>query len=219
VNVRVKICGMTRLEDALHAEAQGAHALGFIFYPPSPRAADPARVAEFSAKLHPFTVKVGVFVDETPEHINAIVERCRLDRIQLHGQEPFEMLKQLTRPAYRAFKLRDAGDLARVKEEPDAVAMLDTFDPALVGGTGRPFNWEWARELALEKRIILAGGLSPDNVAAAIAAARPAAVDASSSLESEPGRKDPAKVEAFFKALRGLTTQTHSGSDNDVIAV
>lgn len=202
MSLRVKVCGLTRLEDAKLAEACGAHALGFIFYPASPRRADPEVVAQIVAELHPYTVRVGVFVGERVGTMNEVAERCRLDRIQLHGGEPYETLAQLNRPAYRAFKLKDEADLAAVRAAPDATLMLDTFDPTLPGGTGRPFNWEWARSLGQNRPVILAGGLSADNVAAALRTARPAAIDVSSSLEAAPGRKDAGKVEAFFAALR-----------------
>ena len=215
VGLRVKICGITCLEDALHAEALGAQALGFIFWEPSPRSVSPEDTSGIVAALHPFTVKVGVFVNETVERMNGIAEQCRLDRIQLHGGEPFETLARLNRPAYRAFKLKDEQELAAAEAAPDRAMMLDTYDPALVGGTGRPANWEWARQLGKKRAVILAGGLSPENVAAAVEAARPAAVDATSSLESTPGKKDPARVEAFFNALKAAQTDSQPGSRSD----
>ncbi len=219
MSVRVKICGITRLEDARHAEACGAHALGFIFWAHSPRAIDPEAAAPLIADLHPYTVKVGVFVDETVPRINRIAAHCRLDRIQLHGGEPFETLAALDRPGYRAFKLGDEAHLDAALAAPDPVLMLDTYDPGRVGGTGRPTNWDWARRLAETRPVILAGGLSPENLADALRAARPAAVDASSALEAAPGRKDPARVERFFKALQHAPHGGQQGSSHDVIAL
>ena len=147
------------------------------------------------------------------------------------------MLAQLARPGYRALKLKDEADLAAAGSAPDATLMLDTFDPTLPGGTGRPFNWEWARALAdgpaadpsagqqpaqqqpARRAVILAGGLSADNIAQAIRTARPAAVDVSSSLEASPGRKDPAKVQAFFSALRIALATDDSWSGTHAIAI
>ncbi|MCH8077393.1 MAG: phosphoribosylanthranilate isomerase [SAR324 cluster bacterium] len=215
MSLRVKICGLTRLEDALHAEACGAHALGFIFWEHSPRAVTPAAAAAIIAALHPFTVKVGVFVNEETGRINEIAERCRLDRIQLHGGEPYETLAALNRPAYRAFRLKDEAALFAAEQAPDRWMMVDTHDPALVGGTGRPANWNWAARLAKSRSIVLAGGLSAGNVQAAIDAVNPAAIDAASSLEAAPGHKDPARVEAFFTALQQANLSPRSGNQTD----
>jgi phosphoribosylanthranilate isomerase len=219
VSLRVKICGLTRLEDAKLAEACGAHALGFVFYAPSPRAADPEQVARIVAQLHPYTVKVGVFVDERVERMNALAERCRLDRIQLHGAEPYATLARLERPAYRAVKLRSEAELAAAMEAPDTELLVDAFDTKLHGGTGRTADWRWARALGQRKRVILAGGLGAANIGAALREARPAAVDASSALEAAPGRKDPRKVEAFFAAIRQALTTEDSWSASDAVAI
>lgn len=215
MSVRVKICGITRLEDALHAQACGAHALGFIFWEPSPRAVTPAAAAPIIAALHPFTIKVGVFVNEETGRINEIAERCGLDRIQLHGGEPYETLAELIRPAYRAFKLKDEAALAAAEQAPDRWMMVDSYDPALVGGTGRPANWSWAARLAQNRPVILAGGLSAENVQEAIRAVQPAAIDAASSLEAAPGQKDPARVTAFFHALQQANPSPRNESTAD----
>ena len=215
MSLRVKVCGLTQLEDALLAEACGADALGFIFYAPSPRAAEVDTVARLVPHLHPYTTKVGVFVNETPARMNEIAERCGLDRIQLHGDEPFAMLDALVRPGYRAFKLKDEAQLAAAQAAPDRTVLLDTFDPTLPGGTGRPFNWEWARTLGAQRAVILAGGLTAENIGQALRIARPSAVDVSSALEARPGRKDPQKVQAFFAALRqALATETPWSADH-----
>lgn len=198
---RVKICGITRLEDALLAADCGAHALGFIFYEPSPRATNPEAAREIIRQLPPLVATVGVFVNEAPHRINEIARACRLDKIQLHGGEPPEMLEQLERPGYRALKLKDEKDLERAKSAPEHTVMLDTYDPDLHGGTGRPANWDWAQELGETRRVILAGGINPGNVSRALVHARPYAVDASSGLEAEPGIKDPEKIKNFFEAI------------------
>ena len=212
MNVRVKICGITHAGDALLAETCGAHAVGFIFYAPSPRAVTPEDAAAIAAQLHSYTLRVGVFVGESPRRINEIADLCRLDRIQLHGGEPHEMLARLNRPGYRTLKLQTQEDVARVRSQPDGTVMLDTHAEQIHGGTGRAFNWEWARQVGRDHPVILAGGLAPDNIAEAIRMARPMAVDASSSLEAAPGRKDPAKLEAFFRAIAQANAQTGTES-------
>lgn len=219
MTLQVKICGITRVEDAKLAEACGAHALGFIFYRPSPRRVNMEAAAKIMGQLHPYTLKVGVFVRAKPARINDLADLLGLDRIQLHGGEPFKMIVSLNRSAYRAFKLKDEGDLEAARAAPDATVMLDTFDPVLHGGTGRPFNWEWAREIGRSHRVILSGGLSPENIAQAIKTAQPMAVDASSSLEAAPGRKDPEKVEAFFRALRESDYTPARWSEDHAIAI
>lgn len=197
----VKICGLTRAEDALLAERRGADALGFIFYRPSPRYAAPETVRGIVARLHPFTATVGVFVGAAAAEINAICTHCRLDRVQLHGGEPYSLLAELERPGYRVMRPKDEASLAALRRLPDETIMLDTYDPGLFGGTGKSSNWEWSRSLGEGRQIILAGGLGPENILAAIAAARPSAVDFSSGLEASPGIKDSAKIEALFEIL------------------
>lgn len=219
MSVRVKVCGNTRLEDAMTAVECGAEALGFIFWAPSSRAADPEVVAKIVRRLPPLVTTVAVFVNEAVETMNRIVAYCRLDRVQLHGQEPHELLERLDRPAYRAFKPRSEAELEAVLAAPDGTLLLDTFDPDLPGGTGRPSNWAWARRAGETKRVILAGGLDAGNVASAVEAARPWAVDVASSLESRPGIKDAHKIEAFFQALKDgplpptLTSDEHASAN------
>ena len=201
----VKICGITRREDAQLAVNLGAAALGFIFYRPSPRYVTPERVAELMWELPPFVTTVGVFVDEPVAEMNAIAERCRLDRIQLHGHESPETLAQLIRPGYRAFRLQQPADLDAVAAAPDRTVLLDTYQTDLYGGTGRPFDWSWARRLVERlgeqgRRVILAGGLTPENIGDAIRAARPYAVDVCSGVEARPGKKDPVRMRKLLRA-------------------
>lgn len=204
--ISVKICGITRPEDAALAVDLGAAALGFIFYRPSPRYVTPERAAELVRGLPPFVTAVGVFVDESVDEMNAIAERCRLDRIQLHGHEPYETLARLVRPGYRAFRLQRPGDLDAVAAAPDRAVLLDTYQPDQYGGTGRAFDWSWARRLVERlgregRRVILAGGLTPDTVAAALREVRPHALDISSGVEAAPGVKDESKLRDLFRAL------------------
>jgi len=197
--VKVKICGITHLEDARHAIAAGADALGFVFYPPSPRCLDPVAAQAIIAELPPFVTCVGLFVNEQPERVLKIVRSCGLDAIQLHGDEVPE---QCHYPSYRVIKaLRTAG---REPEQafvdyPVSALLLDALVPGQYGGTGQLGDWPLAARLAKERTVILAGGLTPANVAAAVKTVRPYAVDVSSGVESDPGRKDPHKVAEFIR--------------------
>lgn len=204
----VKVCGITRLADARVALDCGAAALGFVFYPPSPRKIAPEAAAELIAQLPPFVTTVGVFVNETADEMNRIARLCRLDRLQLHGEEPHALLAALERPAYRAFRPRSDAEAAALDGEPDGTLLLDTFQEGLYGGTGRSFDWAWAARMARRRRVILAGGLTADNVGAAVAAVRPYGLDVSSSMEAAPGIKDPARITAFFQALAELPGRT-----------
>jgi len=210
MSLPVKVCGITRLEDAREALRLGAQAIGFIFYPPSPRAIQPEAAKAIVRALPPFTITVGVFVGFPAEQINAIADHCGLDRIQLHGGEPWDLVSRLNRPAYRAFRLRDETDLERVRAEPDQTILLDTFDTAEYGGTGKTFDWDWARALSSERQVILAGGLKPENIRDALEKAQPAAVDVSSGVEDAPGIKNHEKLNAFFEALKGHPFQQPS---------
>lgn len=203
MSLPVKVCGITRLEDAMIAIEAGAQAVGFIFHKPSPRYISPQRVREIVSALPPFVVTVGVVVRLAADEINRIADLCRLDRIQLHGGEPEEILRQVNRPAYRAFRLHEETDLAQVEAAPDETVMLDTFDPDQFGGTGQPFNWEWAKRIGQSRRVILAGGLNAENAARALEIARPAALDVSSGVEAAPGIKDADKIDLFFQAIEG----------------
>ena len=147
-------------------------------------------------------MRVGVFVNASAAEINETAEYCGLDRIQLHGEEPHSLLAELRRPGYRVFRLRDAQQLAALEQEPDRIVMLDTYDPGLYGGTGRPFDWSWARRLGRERQVILSGGITPENIAEAVSQARPAAVDVSSGVEAAKGIKDPERIAALFQALQ-----------------
>ncbi len=201
--IPVKICGITRLEDARLAVQHGARALGFIFWPSSPRCVAPEVAARIVAELPPFVVTVGVFVQQPLDEMNAIARRCRLDRIQLHGGEPVATVAALERPAWRVFRLNSEADAAAVLAAPDRLVHLDTFHERLVGGTGRAFNWDWARRVAAAKPVILSGGITPENAAEAVRTVQPAALDVSSGVEAAPGIKDPIKLAALFRALAG----------------
>ena len=204
--VRAKICGITRAEDARVAIESGAHALGFVFAPSSPRAltCDPAAVLVRS--LPPFVSKVGLFVDASREEVLDIATRVGLDTVQLHGDEDPETcaLVQRVVPVVKAFRVRGPETVVQMQAYRGCVAafLLDAYVPGRHGGTGTRFDWAQAVEAkALGAPIILAGGLDPANVAEAIHVVQPFAVDVSSGVESAPGLKDPQKLRACLGAV------------------
>jgi phosphoribosylanthranilate isomerase len=201
--VRIKICGITNLEDALLAAELGADALGFIFYPKSPRKVSPEAAREIIAQLPPFVTSVGVFVDEEAAVVQELAVRVGLDWIQVHGQESPEYCRSLGRRVIKGFRLQDAESLFELAPFRGAVQalLLDTYKKGQVGGTGEIFDWRLAGEAKKYGPIILAGGLTPENVAQAIAAVQPQAVDTASGTEAAPGKKDPARLKAFFRAV------------------
>jgi phosphoribosylanthranilate isomerase len=202
--VRIKICGITNLKDALLAAELGAHALGFIFYPKSPRKVEPDAARTIIAQLPPFVLTVGVFVDEELATVRDLAAGVGLDLIQLHGNEPPDYCRGLGRRVIKAFRVRDESSLLEIEKYQGAAQayLLDTYKPGQVGGTGETFNWDLAREAQECGSIILAGGLTADNITQAIRTARPQAVDVASGVEAAPGKKDPEKLRAFFAAVR-----------------
>jgi phosphoribosylanthranilate isomerase len=200
--VRIKICGITNLEDALLAAALGADALGFIFYPKSPRAVAPETARAIIKQLPPFVSTVGVFVDEEAAKVRDLAAQVGLDWLQLQGKESPEYCRSLSRRVIKGLRIKDQSSLADLAAYRDAAQalLLDTYKKGLPGGTGESFDWQLAREARQFGPIILSGGLTPDNVAEAIATAEPQAVDVASGVEAAPGQKDPAKLRAFFKA-------------------
>ena len=200
--VRVKICGITSLEDALHACACGADALGFVFYAKSPRCIDPAAAATIIRQLPPFVTTAGLFVNADPEQVEEVADFCGLDVIQLHGDEGPDECDFTPRRTIKALRLKDAASLAGHAAFQVSALLLDAWVKDVYGGTGHACNWELAAEVARQRPVILAGGLTPGNVAAAIDAVRPYAVDVSSGVEVAPGKKNPEKVAAFIRAAK-----------------
>jgi len=229
---RVKVCGITRFEDAQVAVELGAAALGFNFYPPSPRYLAPAAARGIIRRLPPFVTAVGVFADETDAaHINAVADEAGVAIVQLHGPKfpaedtlgRYPVIRAVNIPRAPSFSgrlvrgllsqmlkgfywLRTRASLeetvaALIERNRKDTILLDTADPVLRGGTGRTFDWKVARRIAQYGPIILAGGLTPENVARAIREVRPYAVDVASGVESAPGVKDHAKLRAFFAEL------------------
>lgn len=203
MTVRIKICGITNEEDALAAARFGADALGFIFAP-SPRRISPEKARQIVEALPPLVQTVGVFVDEDLEEVSSIAEMCGLDILQFHGNESAEYCNSFDWRVIKAMRLKDRHDLQSLPKYKDVVhaLLLDTHVPDKLGGTGMTFDWELAVEARKYGRIILAGGLNPENVAAAISIVKPYAVDASSSLEHSPGIKDHEKIIQFIAKVR-----------------
>ena len=204
---RVKICGITTWDDARLSTDLGASALGFNFYPPSPRSISPADAWSIIRRLPPFVEPVGVFVNWPPLVVDAMARALRLGSVQLHGAESPGAVAQLARKhrVIKAVQVRAGfrvASLARYRAS-DAI-LLDGFAHGLHGGTGRTLDWKLAYAASRYGQIILAGGLTPENIAEAIRVARPYAVDVASGVEAKPGRKDPARLRALFVALGSM---------------
>lgn len=204
----VKICGLTHPEDALAAAEAGADFLGFVFYPPSPRYVEPERACQIMEAVRRtfFDVRfVGVFVDEEPETIRRIASRCGLNYAQLHGSESPEMTATLMDwgiKVIKAFRVGDQTSLVEMKRHRAEIYLLDTYVPDQPGGTGHTFDWKLAVQAKEYGPVILAGGLTPDNVARAVRAVQPWGVDVASGVEAVPGRKDHAKLRRFITTVK-----------------
>lgn len=201
--VKVKICGITNIDDALAAVEFGADALGFVFFKGSPRFVSPRDAGRIIAELPPFVTKMGVFVDEKPDTIRGIVAESGLDIVQFHGNEPPEDCDVEFR-SVKAIRVKELSDLKPLRRYRVSAFVLDTYAPQSLGGTGQIFNWDIAVEAKRYGRIILAGGLTPENVARAVVYVRPYAVDVSSGVEAEKGRKDHDKVKLFIHRVREI---------------
>jgi phosphoribosylanthranilate isomerase len=203
--VKVKICGITNWTDARCAVEAGVQFLGFNFYRPSPRYIQPAAARQIIRRLPERIEAVGVFVNETEAKMLAIARRVGLDYLQLHGEELPEQVARLKRkiPVIKAVRVRDSFRPEQLDSFGQASAiLLDAFDPRRHGGTGKRFNWSLARGSNGVRRIFLAGGLTPENVAEAIRIAHPYAVDVCSGVEARPGQKDPARIVALMAAVK-----------------
>jgi phosphoribosylanthranilate isomerase len=203
VPTRVKICGITRWEDAQLAIELGAAALGFNFYQLSPRYVAPAAAREIILRLPPLITAVGIFANETDDcHVAGAASEAGVTAVQLHGPQFPPLEEALANfQLIRAVAVGDGFRPESLQDLPADAFLLDALDTSLLGGTGRPFDWSLAREANKFGTILLAGGLTPENVGEAIREVRPFAVDVASGVESEPGKKDPTKVRAFFAAV------------------
>jgi len=201
-NVRVKICGITNLEDALQAVEAGADALGFVFYDKSPRFVSPLAVQKIITRLPPFVTTVGLFVNEEVPQIRRTMAAARLDVVQLHGDETPE--KCLIKPlrVIKALRVKDAASLAGAGDYQVSALLLDAWCDQAFGGTGKQFDWQLAKRLTGQRPLILAGGLTPENIIDAVQAVKPYAVDVSSGVEAAPGQKDHQKVAEFIRRAR-----------------
>jgi len=214
---RIKVCGITTVEDAKEAIRVGVDAIGFIFAEKSPRYISPEKVKEIVAQLVPFVHLVGVFVDSDPVEVQEIIDYCGLTHVQLHGSEDGEYCEKLAQAAtpcrlLKAFRVGRETTAADFTPYVDSVKgyLLDTYVQGQEGGTGKTFDWSIIESLGLKQPIILAGGISAENVAQAIKSVRPFAVDVNSGVEDEPGRKDHAKLQQFVELVRGVDRELAS---------
>lgn len=207
---KVKICGITNLEDAAVAVEAGADALGFICYRKSPRYVEAAVVKRIVASLPPLVMPVGVFVNGDSATVRTVMDNCGLALAQLHGDETAAYCQELGRPVMKALRLKDRGSFLALAEFQGRAGVrgfvLDAFSEKAYGGTGQVIDWGLAAEAAKAATILLAGGLTPENVAEAIRAVRPYGVDVSSGVESAPGKKDHGKVRALLQAVRVVSS-------------
>jgi phosphoribosylanthranilate isomerase len=200
----IKICGITRIEDAEAAVACGANALGFVFWPKSPRFVDPFRARAIVLALPPFVTTVGVFVNQPVEHVNGVASLVGLGAVQLHGDETPAFAALMRRPVIKALTLKDA----TTEWSERVTILLDAHDPQQRGGTGQTIDWKQAAGVAESRRVLLAGGLTPGNVAEAVRHVRPFGIDVSSGVEASPGVKDHGKLRDLFHAINSHTTRS-----------
>ena len=204
--LKVKICGLTNLDDALAAAEAGADAVGFVLYRKSPRSVDPSTVRMIVRALPPFILPVGVFVNESADTVRNTMDTCGLALAQLHGDESSAYCELLGRPVLKALRVKDRISALAVAEYQGRAGVrgfvVDACSDQAYGGTGSLADWNLAAEIAKTCRILLAGGLTPENVADAIKAVRPYGVDVSSGVESSPGKKDHGRLRAFVQAAR-----------------
>lgn len=205
MRTRVKICGITRVEDGLAVARLGADAVGLVFYPRSPRAVTIPQARMLVEALPPFVTIVGLFVDAAPEEIRRVLAAVPLDLLQFHGNEAPAACRGYGRPYIKVVHMAEDTDLAGVAGPYDDAAgiLVDTYVQGVPGGTGQVFDWS-RLPAAVACPVILAGGLTPDNVAAAVAQVRPWAVDVSGGVESAPGIKDAAKIAAFIRGVNSV---------------
>jgi len=204
--IKIKICGITNRQDAEAAVAAGVDALGFVFYPKSPRCIEPIVAKRIIAQLPPCVLPIGVFVNQSRETIREVFDECGLAFAQLHGDETPEFCETLGRPVLRALRLRDRGSLLALAEYKGRIGVrgfvVDAFSAEAYGGTGQTVDWALAREAAQAAPILLAGGLTPSNVQEAIRQVHPYGVDVSSGVEQSPGQKDHQKIRTFTDMVR-----------------
>jgi phosphoribosylanthranilate isomerase len=205
LRTRTKICGLTNLEDALFAIHSGADALGFVFYPPSPRYINIEQASKIIKQLPPFVTIVGLFVDENIDQIKKTILQVKIDLLQFHGHEDEAFCQQFSRPYIKAIRIKADSDLNQSIEQFNSAKaiLLDTYVKGTPGGTGEAFNWDLIPEKT-KKPIILAGGLTPDNIQSAIKTVHPYAVDISGGVEKQKGLKDHHKIKSFIQNVNTI---------------
>jgi phosphoribosylanthranilate isomerase len=213
MSTAVKICGITRTEDALAAAHSGAHAIGLVFYEPSPRYIEPAQAAAIVRALPPFVTPVGLFVDASAEQVRSIAAQVGVQLIQFHGSESPDFCAQFGLPYMKAVRVRAGVDLLQYASDFHSAhaLLLDAWQEGLHGGTGATFDWALIPP-SLPLPVVLSGGLNPDNVREAVRCVKPWAVDVSSGVEARKGIKDAAKIAAFISGVRDVERRT-GGTD------
>jgi len=201
--VRIKICGITNLADALKSQELGAHALGFNFYPKSPRYITKEKAKKIIKMLPPFIVTVGVFVNEDIDEINNIIEYTGIEVVQLHGYETQDYCSKFSLPVVKTLRINDKNDLKYINSYKVSAFLLDSYSKGY-GGSGKSFDWEIAIGAKRYGNIILAGGLNEKNILEAIKRVKPYGVDVCSGVEKAPGKKDHDKLERFINIVKGL---------------
>jgi phosphoribosylanthranilate isomerase len=201
--LKVKVCGITNIDDALLCESEGADILGFIFYENSKRFINFESAGQIINKLSFLTAKVGVFVNESPDKINSVIKLLNLNSVQLSGDEIPDLTDKIAAPVIKSFRVDNYFDFDRIYLYKNVIPLLDTFSETEYGGTGKSFNWQIIPE-EIRSKIFLAGGISIYNIEEVYSKIKPFAVDISSSLENKPGRKDKTKVSEFFKKINQL---------------
>ncbi len=212
-SLKIKICGLTRREDALAASAAGADILGFNLVPGSRRYLNPYAAQDIISALPPFVGKVGIFANEDVDIVNDLAEFLGLDAVQLHGSEDGRFCSKIDRPVIKALRIGAADDLAGISEYDVSAFLLDTRVEDALGGTGRTFDWNIAVQFVRENRVFVAGGLTPDNVAEAVRILSPYGVDTASGVESEPAVKDHELIKDFVRAARCAAAGNGGSSD------
>jgi phosphoribosylanthranilate isomerase len=203
MSIRIKICGITRYEDAKAAEGLGVDALGFVFYKKSPRCISPEEAGAIIRQLPPFVSRVGVFVDEEIDRVVAIARATGIDTVQLHGTESPLYCSKMPLPVIKAFSIEPSTDISLLGQYRVAGFLLDTWAAGMRGGTGITFDWSIARSACIKyDRIILAGGLNPTNIEEALETVQPYGIDISSGVEIKPGIKNPRKMRDAVQVVR-----------------
>lgn len=205
--VRVKICGITNLSDAAAAIDAGADALGFVFVDSSPRAITPQKAAAIISRIPPFVQTVGLFVNEDPERVDWIADFCGIDIVQLHGDEDPDYCLDIRRRVIKGVRVKDRRSIEGLDRYQVSAILCDAWSGKGYGGTGESFDWSILRDHHLPHPLILAGGLTPETVAGAVAMLRPWGVDVSSGVERSPGVKDHDLVRRFIAEAKGITME------------